>query len=81
MVSDTCNTVVRPPVFEIALQRAKADFLEMPGLRLTAAQACRLWTLDSRVCEAVLTELVGSQFLARVHNGSFVRADAMIRRG
>jgi hypothetical protein len=64
----------------LALQRARADFLEMPGLRLTAAQARRLWMLDSGLCEAVLTELVGSQFLARSGGDSFVRADSSMRR-
>ena len=27
-------------------QRVQGEFLEMPGLRLTQPQACRLWGLD-----------------------------------
>ena len=61
--------------FETALQRVRADFLEMPGLRLTEAQARRLWALDADVCSAVLAELVASRFLTRSRNDSFVRAD------
>ena len=30
------------------LQRIRAEFREMPGLKLTAAQATRLWHLDPR---------------------------------
>jgi hypothetical protein len=61
--------------FEEALQRVRADFLEMPGLRLTEAQARRLWALDPEVCSAVLAELVASRFLMHSRNESFVRAD------
>ena len=44
--------------FSLALRRARAEFLEMPGLQLTVAQAARLWHFDSALCSAVLTELV-----------------------
>ena len=30
------------------LQRIQGEFVEMPGLRLTAAQAQRLWGLDAK---------------------------------
>ena len=39
-------------------QRVRGEFAEMPGLRLTLAQAQRLWALDSVLCEAVLNALV-----------------------
>jgi len=32
------------------LRRVQGEFLEMPGLRLTGAQARRLWGLDADVC-------------------------------
>ena len=31
---------------EALVQRVRGEFREMPGLRLTFAQACRLWQLD-----------------------------------
>ena len=31
-------------VFAAALRRAQSEFLEMPGLQLTDAQAARLWS-------------------------------------
>jgi hypothetical protein len=59
--------------FGHVVSRARADYLEMPGLKLTSAQAARLWTLDSDTCEAVLTTLVAERFLVRTPNASFVR--------
>ena len=32
------------------LRRIKAEYIEMPGLRLTVAQAGRLWGLDTPAC-------------------------------
>ena len=60
--------------FTAALRRAQAEFLEMPGLQLTEAQAARLWSFDSALCSAVLTSLVESRFLVRTRNASFARA-------
>ena len=58
--------------FAHALKRAQADYLEMPGLRLTEAQAARLWCFDAELCSRVLAELVESRFLVRTRN-SFMR--------
>ena len=60
---------------EEALSRAKADYHEMPGLRLTAPQATRLWALDASTCEQVLLQLVEERFLARAARDSYVLAD------
>ena len=51
--------------FDRALRMARADFTEMPGLRLTFDQARRLWALDDTVCDAVLRTLVEVRFLRR----------------
>jgi DNA-binding IclR family transcriptional regulator len=59
-------------VDETVLRRARAEYLEMPGLRLTSAQAQRLWGLDRRTCDELLTTLTRLQFLARTRDGSFV---------
>src|SRR5262245_13124051 len=73
MEERTCaTTAVRDDepdeAFAVALRRAQAEFLEMPGLQLTEAQAARLWCFDSALCSAVLTALVESRFLMRVTN-------------
>ncbi len=57
-----------------AVRRARAEYIEMPGLRLTAAQAARLWTLDAAFCADVLSALVEAGFLVRTRDASFVRA-------
>ncbi len=43
----------------------------MPGLRLTFAQACRLWNLDAPTCEHVLQLLVNERFLFCTPEGAF----------
>jgi hypothetical protein len=60
---------------EEALRRVKSEFVEMPGLRLTSAQAQRLWGLDAEFCEAILGALVDAKFLLRTGDGVFVRVD------
>jgi hypothetical protein len=62
------------------LQRIQGEFVEMPGLRLTAAQAQRLWGLDRGTCEEMLRALVKAQFLSQTRDGSFVRTDGGPRR-
>jgi len=54
-------------------QRVQADFMEMPGLSLTYAQAVRLWGCHPVVCRAVLESLVESQFLVRNRRAAFTR--------
>lgn len=55
------------------LDLIKAEYMEMPGLRLTRAQAQRLWGLDPTVCEALLESLVEVKFLARTQDGHYYR--------
>ena len=57
------------------LRRIQAEFGEMPGLKLTAAQARRLWGADQESCDTWLACLVTSGFLARTRDGAFVRRD------
>jgi hypothetical protein len=61
-------------IFSIALRRAQVEFLEMPGLKLTVAQASRLWHFDSALCTAVLSRLVEQRFLVDTRNHAFARA-------
>jgi len=57
------------------LRRVQGEFLEMPGLRLTGAQARRLWGLDAAVCEALLGALVDAKFLFKTRDGAFMKLD------
>lgn len=54
------------------VDRVKGEFLEMPGLRLTTAQAQRLWGLARTECEDLLDLLVHQDFLLRTRDGAFV---------
>ncbi len=65
-------TAVETPVREL-LQRIRGEYLEMPGLRLTAEQARRLWSLDLGTCISLLEALVDSKFLARTNDGKYFR--------
>ena len=56
------------------LRRIRAEYLEMPGLRLTASQAQRLFGLDSETWDAALAALLDAKFLSRTHNGQFAIA-------
>ncbi len=57
------------------LRRVQGEYNEMPGLRLTPAQAQRLWGLDRASCDALLGVLVESKFLFRTRDGAFVRTE------
>lgn len=57
------------------LKRVRGEYLEMPGLSLTTAQAQRLWGLERTVCEGLLTVLVDAKFLHLTRDGAFVRTD------
>ena len=56
------------------LQRVRAEYREMQGLRLTQRQAQRLWDLDSSTCETVLEILESTGFLRRIFDQSYVLA-------
>jgi hypothetical protein len=45
--------------------RVRADYLELPGLILTASQAARLWAIDHAIATDVLDELTEAGFLLR----------------
>jgi hypothetical protein len=63
----------REESLERLVRRLKAEFLEMPGLKLTEAQARRLWALDAASCSFVLERLVETNFLSRTRDGAFIR--------
>jgi DNA-binding IclR family transcriptional regulator len=48
---------------DLRLRRARGEYREMPGLRLTIEQAMRLWNLDRQTCLQVLNSLVASHYL------------------
>ena len=65
------------PVFPTSLvlyvRRIYSEYLEMPGLRLTYAQAQRLWGIEAATCSEALQLLMDAGFLRRTDSGQFVR--------
>ncbi|MBI3491109.1 MAG: hypothetical protein HY047_04885 [Acidobacteria bacterium] len=55
------------------LRRIRGEYLEMPGLQITAAQARRLWGLDEPTCAQLLKFLVETKFLTCTIDGKYAR--------
>lgn len=64
----------QPQVVSPILHRVQCEYDEMPGLKLTEAQARRLWGLDRHTCRLVLAALLERRFLRRTAAGMYVRA-------
>lgn len=67
------KTTVTPRLTEDLFRRIRGEYLEMPGLRVTFAQAQRLWDLDPAVCRLALESLVAEGFLRRADGDRYVR--------
>jgi hypothetical protein len=57
------------------LRLIRAEYLQMPGLHLTAPQANRLFGLDATSGTAALNALVDANFLKMTRRGAYVRAE------
>lgn len=79
MNSSTPSHVVGPraaPSSELTsgeTARIRAEYVEMPGLSLTALQAARLWGLDTPRSKQVLSMLVDAGFLLCDRQGLYRR--------
>lgn len=51
----------------------RGEFNEMPGMRLTHDQFCRLWNLERQEAERVISSLTASGFLRRDANNRYGR--------
>jgi len=76
LVSPATLAFTTPALSPQLLTRIRAEYREMPGLRLTLLQARRLWGVDVMTCSAALAALEASGFLATTREGAFVLADA-----
>ena len=56
------------------LPRIRSEFIEMPGLRLTPAQAARLWGMERHTSERILDGLALAGFLSKNREGAYLRA-------
>lgn len=58
-----------------AARHVAAEFLESPGLRLSAAQVKKLWGLDDLDTRKVLALLVKAGVLRIASDGTYVRLE------
>jgi hypothetical protein len=61
------------------LNRVRAEYLEMPGLRLTAEQTGRLCGVERALCQNVLDALVVEKFLCMTSDGQYARVSDDVR--
>ena len=54
------------------IRRIRSEFIEMPGLKLTFQQACRLWNLSAGSCREALDALREEGFLYQTPSGAFI---------
>jgi hypothetical protein len=60
---------------DLVTRRVREEFREMPGLRLTPAQATRLWGLEHEVCRQVIDSLIAAAYLRWTTAGAVTRSD------
>lgn len=58
---------------DVLLQRIHNEFIEMPGLSLTPAQAARLWHMPAGDAETALRRLVEAHVLGVSESGRYCR--------
>jgi hypothetical protein len=58
--------------FQAALTAIQAEFVEMPGLRLTILQVGRLCEVPGDVCQTAVGALVATGFLTETRDGSYL---------
>jgi len=71
LVRDAAPTA--KPIRDVLL-RVQGEYRDMPGLKLTEAQAQRLLGIDYDTCVVVLSALIERRFLRRTADGLYVRA-------
>ena len=58
---------------EGVLNHIRAEFMEMPGMRLQAKQVQRLCGIEEMMCQAALDLLLASHFLCLKSDGTYAR--------
>jgi hypothetical protein len=56
------------------------NICEMPGLRLTVSQACRLWHVDVSTCEMLFEALLREGFLYKTGTGAYIAQPTIRKR-
>jgi len=59
--------------YEQVLERIRAEYLEMPGMRLKLEQVQRLCGIERSMCKVALDSLVDAKFLCVKSDGCYAR--------
>ena len=54
------------------VERIQAEYQAVPGLKITTAQACRLWSVTEQTCRAAFDTLVADHVLWLAPSGRYV---------
>ena len=73
MHADPVSRGSSEPIRSDVAQRIHAEYMEMPGLKLTLPQAARLFGVNTNESHRLLSELTESGFLRRDQNGAYRR--------
>ena len=65
-----------PELVHAMVTRIRSEFLEMPRLRLTLAQAARLCGVEEPACERVVNFLIRAGFLRWAPGGKLTRVES-----
>ena len=76
MNAESTVTECQRAVDDVVRRRAEAEYLEMPGLKLTAQQASRLWHLDAAASATLLDSMVDAGVLYRAKDGAYLLLSA-----
>jgi hypothetical protein len=60
--------------YEQVLERIRAEYLEMPGMRLRLEQVQRLCGIERSMCKVALDSLVEAKFLCVKSDGCYARS-------
>jgi len=76
MLNEVAVLPGQDPTSPTLRRRAEAEYMEMPGLKLTAAQASRFWHLDAAASVTLLDAMVDDGFLYRASDGAYLMLSA-----
>lgn len=54
------------------IRQIRDEYRTLPGLKLTAEEACRLWAVNLETCEAAFAALIEEGFLHGTGTGKFI---------
>jgi hypothetical protein len=69
-----CSPAMNMSPYEQVLERIRAEYLEMPGMRLKLEQVQRLCSIERSMCKAALDSLVDANFLCVKSDGCYARS-------